>query len=159
MVHDIRGYLPWAPENRTDNVPHLKDSLTIHWEGEDAIPLMTVDQTVMYLAKVAQYHIQRDWGGGAHGDGIMYHEVIGQNGDSFVCRDYQEVVWHSGNGGANLSSRAIMVLASTETQPNDKQLRALRKRIADFGNIATYPHSYWFATQCPGDRIRETIGY
>lgn len=157
-VHDIRGMLPRKNENRVDNVPTLKRSLTFHWEGSSVIEPMSIDGHVIWLQGVARYHIAKDWGGGAFGDGIMYHEAIGQNGDSYLMRDYEEVVWHAGNGEGNRTSRAILVVCSQRTAPNALQLSAIRKRINDFGNPPAYPHGpHWYNTACPGDDIRAAL--
>lgn len=155
-LHDIIGMLPKNAANIPAPATHLKSSLTFHWEGADPIAPMGVDATVAFLRVVAQQHIDRDWGNGQRGAYIMYHEAIGQNGDSYIMHDYTDVVWHSGNNEGNLSSRAILVIASAATPPTAAQLGAMGKRAADF-KAPVFSHLDWSPTQCPGDVIRMRV--
>lgn len=155
-IHDIVGMLPRDNANVPVPATHLKSSITFHWEGGDPIPQMNVDETVAYLQDVARQHIARDWGGGQRGAYVMYHEAIGQNGESYIMHDYTDVVWHSGNNEGNLSSRAILVVCSLATPPTDAQIQAIRKRTVDFA-APVHAHSDWSATQCPGDTIRSVV--
>jgi hypothetical protein len=156
-VINIHDRLPWAPENNDYRGTAPKHSLTIHWEGPDAIPLMDNEHTIQYLIGVAIGHIARDWGGGQRGGGIMYHECIAQSGDSLIMRDYTEIAWHAGLDAANLDSRAILVMCSSATGPTPAQLRAVIKRWIDFGKPAIWPHRHWSATACPGDQLTALV--
>lgn len=155
-IHDVIGMLPRDMANVPFPATHLKESLTFHWEGADKIPAMDVDATVEYLKTLAQGHINRDWGGGQHGAYIMYHEVIGQNGDSYICHDYEDVVWHCGNEYGNQTSRAILVLCSQATPPTQAQIMAIRKRTSDF-KAPVKGHRDWSATECPGAVVYQTV--
>jgi hypothetical protein len=162
IVHDIIGMLPTEPQNSIGVAP--KNSLTVHWEGGAAIPNLGVNETVVFLQAIAAFHIRKNWAasGVVNGDGIMYHECIGQNGDIYLMRPDGAILYHANNHAINVSSRAILVLCSAQTAPTARQLTSLRQRVATIrghwnANAPVYPHSRWSATECPGDTIRATI--
>lgn len=161
-VTDISSLLPRAPQNDDYRGQHLKHSITFHWEGPDAVPMMDDGQTVEWLKGIAQGHINKDWGNGQGGGGIMYHEVIAQSGNVFITRNDLDILWHAGNDAANLESHAILVVCSAQTPMTQKQIEGVIKRHQDFATVAggvipAYPHSAWSATQCPGDNLRSLI--
>lgn len=161
-IHDIIGMLPREPQNAIGI--DTKTSLTFHWEGGSAIPPMSVDGHVIFLQAIARFHIRKNWAasGVVNGDGIMYHEAIGQNGDTFLMRDYGDILYHAGNDVGNRQSRAILVVCSQQTPPTMAQLQAVKKRITDFRanagtRIPAYPHHRWSPTACPGPDITRTL--
>lgn len=161
-VIDIVDQLPRVPANDDWRGSHAKDKITFHWEGSDAIASMSDAQTVEWIKGIAQQHINKDWGNGNFGGGIMYHEVIAQSGTSFNTRFGLDILWHAGNDEANLTSRAILVVCSAATPMTEAQVNAVIARQQAFaqqagGTIPTYPHSAWSATACPGDQIRSLI--
>jgi len=162
VTHDIRGLLPTDSAWSIGSAP--KNSLTIHWEGATPIPALSVDGHTTYLQAIAGAHIRKNWSatGTVHGDGIMYHECIGQNGDIFLMREDGAILYHANNQAANVSSRAILVLCSRETPPTQQQLASLRQRVAAIRshwatNARVHPHSFWTGTECPGDAIRAVV--
>ncbi len=83
----------------------------------------------------ARYHINKDWGGGAHGDGIMYAVIVDNVGDVFITREFEHVTWHVGN--PNYSALAIKFDAGADQLPTKEQIIAMQK----LGDVLT--------TKCP----------
>lgn len=162
IVHDIIGMLPTEPNWSIGVAP--KESLTVHWEGGAAIPQMSVNEHTLFLQGIARFHIRKNWAasGVVNGDGIMYHEAIGQNGDVYLMRPDGAILYHSNMERGNKTSRAILIVCSEQTPPTELQLASLRKRVTDIRghwnrNAPVYPHSVWTPTACPGDQIRATV--
>lgn len=104
----------------------------------------------------AQYHINKDWGGGSYGGGLMYAIVIAPSGSVYQTRDLDAVLWHCGDAGGNQSSTPILVLCGPNSPPTDAQLDSLDEVLL---GQTVYPHSYWSPTACPGNELRLWLEY
>lgn len=155
-VVDIIGQLPTAPQNTPSPAEAKKNSVTVHWVGDSVQAGLTDDDMLSQITTIANEHINKDWGGGFGGSGIMYHEVIAPSGTVFMTRAYDDVLWHCGDYTGNLYSRAILVFCAADTPANEVQLFRLLQRKWDF-KLPMHPHSFWSATQCPGDQLRAYI--
>lgn len=156
-IVDIRGQLPRRLERDPSPATAPKTSLTVHWLGDSGPPFGSDEDMRQYLFQIAFQHLEKDWGGGSRGGGIMYHEAIAPSGTVFLTRNDPDVLWHAGAHEGNLSSRAILVMCSVQVQPNDTQIRVLRRRHRDFGHIWWGGHYVWSPTACPGPRLKEVV--
>lgn len=163
-VHDVIGSLPVAPWNELIVRPASAIKLLIvHWDGgariaEDYDPLT-------YYQWEARYHIAKDWGGGSYGYGLMYHEVVSRQGEVFITRPPEHVVWAATR--ANNLGYMIKVDASVGQPPTEAQLRALGARLdarsAAFGlaHAAVWGHGeltqYGNSTSCPGPTLLQYV--
>ena len=153
---DIRSWLPRAPQNDPSPSHHPKKSMTVHYQGTDVARDMSDAEAQLLIQSDAQYHINKDWGNGAHGGGLMYAIVIAPSGSVYQTRDLDAVLWHAGDPGANRDSTPVLVLCGPNTPPTMAQLRSLEQVLL---GQTVYPHSYWSSTSCPGDELRQWLEY
>jgi hypothetical protein len=134
----------------------------VHWDA--MFRPHDYDSVARYVQE-AQYHINLDWGGGANGDGLMYHFKIDNVGEIFQCRDLTDVLWNVGSN-ANYWTIAICLDCGADQQPTREQLEGLQSLLDDLGNNHpefpasqgdVFGHRDFTATQCPGDRIEQAI--
>ncbi|HEV8670957.1 MAG TPA: glucosaminidase domain-containing protein [Candidatus Limnocylindria bacterium] len=153
-TQNLVGVLPREYGNDPQPLTQVKDKWTLHWPGEDVDPAMDDNAAVALITRIAQEHINRDWGGGQRGGGIMYHRVIGPTGTVFITRDETDWTWHSsvdGPGGGNRSSIAILVVYGKTGASTSAQNAALDELIATHATYVVYGHRDWTPTTCPGD--------
>lgn len=132
-----------------------KHGLIVHWNGP------TVNQDDMKaLVNDSRYHaIEKDWSpeeGVQHGDGLMYHLAIGQDGTIYWCRDIESVLWHCGAWPENEIALSVLVLCAANREPTQWQLASLRN-VCDRALVAGYSdrpsikgHLEVSNTTCPG---------
>lgn len=156
-IIDVRGQLP-----RNGTFPTRPLSavtiLAIHYDGVD------IDDSVAPLARMqqeAQEHIDRDWGGGAHGHGLEYHYIIERDENIYQAEDEEALTWNAYN--ANSCDLAIKVTSGPNTAPTPGQI-AKAKLLIDWlatarteipaGKKDVWGHgeltAYGNATACPG---------
>jgi hypothetical protein len=167
VVHDIRGQLPRNGTWMRRPVSAIK-RIAVHYDAENRPH--EYDSLQRYKNE-AQYHINKDWGGGAHGDGIMYALIIDNVGDVFVCRDIEDVTWHVGN--PNYSALATKYDGTEGQEPTREQAESAQKvlevlcyRCPEFpasqGDVWGHQEFVQFggnATACPGLFLELAIGY
>ena len=154
---DVRTQLPRAPWNDAPPRRLLDiEFLVIHWDGTGTIA-DGYDPIARYRWE-AQYHIDKDWGSGSHGGGLMYAIKIDRNGQAYTCRNATDVLWHA--TAANIPGYAICLDATVDSPPTSAQLAGLKRVIEakrrefglDYG--AVYGHGeltqYGNSTACPG---------
>lgn len=119
----------------------------------------------------ANYHIAKDWGGGAHGDGLMYHYKIDRNGNIYQTRELTDCVWACSN--ANDISINICVDGDfTQQEPTTAQLKSLQSLLKSLctehpefpaDQKGVYGHSelrdYGNQTACPGSLLHSVIEF
>ena len=130
-VHDIRGVLP----RRGTWMARPVSAITIisqHWDAEHRP--RAYDSVARYKGQ-ANYHINKDWGGGAHGDGLQYHIKIDNVGDVFITRDFEHVLWNISN--ANYNGIGLCYDGTTGQNPTREQATTFDK----LNDVLT--------TQCP----------
>lgn len=155
-VFDIRDELP-----RTDwEIGRFepKNSRTYHWNG----PALPTDVGALDLIfGDAYYHVSKDWSpepGIQGGDGIMYHKLIAPNGDLYIARDPDAVLWACGSALGNAQSEHVQVMCGVGQSPTAAQFVTMRRLEREEPLGETYPHRIWSNTSCPGPEIGAWIG-
>lgn len=158
-IVDITGQLPHNGNYPLRPIANIK-LIGIHYDGVDSLPGL---DPIPFLQQEAQEHIDRDWGGGYHGAGLMYHYCI----DDQIYRTAPEValLWAAMN--ANPLGLFIKMRAGPNTPPNQTKLDLLIHLLywlcnerPDFPASASdvWGHGeltqYGNSTQCPGDVLR-----
>lgn len=154
---DVRTQLP---RHATNDPPKRRlldiEFLVIHWDGTGTIA-PDYDPIARYKWE-AQYHIDKDWGGGSHGGGLMYAVKIDRAGLAYLCRNAEDVLWHA--NAANIPGYAICLDATVDSSPTSAQFASLKRVIeakrkefsVDYG--AVFGHGeltqYGNATSCCG---------
>lgn len=138
-----------------------KSSRTYHWNG----PAIPVDvHPLELILGDAYYHMTLEWGlrmgvtsptGGA--DGIMYHRLIAPNGDLYITRDFDAVLWACGSPIGNVQSEHVQVMCGVGQRPTTAQFVTMAWLEINEPLGDTWPHSFWSSTTCPGDDIRAWI--
>ena len=135
---DIRDQLP-------RNGTYMKRPLSavtqiaVHWDAEWRPH--EYDSIARYKRQ-AQYHINKDWGGGAHGDGLMYAYKIDNVGDTFWCRNLDEVLWNVG-GRPNYYTLPVCFDCGSRQLATREQAEGFEKLIEEL----CYHHPEFPATQ------------
>jgi hypothetical protein len=151
--------LPIEPRNELETraLSEIK-LIAVHWSA--GVYADGYDPVAAY-ARESREHIARDWGGGARGYGLMYHERISRDGRVWATRPAEHVVWAVTR--ANRIAYNVGLDAGPACLPSDAQVAALERRVsALLGRLglpraAVYGHGelreYGNATECPGQRL------
>jgi hypothetical protein len=148
--------LPVEPRNELETRALSEVKLVaVHWsagvyaDGYD--PLAT-------YTREAKEHISRDWGGGARGYGLMYHERISRDGRVWLTRPAEHVVWAVTR--ANRIAYNVCLDAGPGCEPTDEQVAALGDRVGALLSRSGLPRAavqghgelsaYGNYTACPG---------
>lgn len=160
-IYDVRAELPTTDWEIGRHLPKI--SRTYHWNG----PALPTDVDPLDLIRGdASFHVSKDWSpapGIQGGDGIMYHKLIARNGDLYITRNEDAVLWACGDDLGNRTSEHVQVMIGrnddgTEQQPTVEQLSTMTmlERVYPLG--ATFPHGpKWSPTACPGETVRRWI--
>jgi len=147
---DMRATLPRADWD----IGHLgpKTSVTVHWNG----PPVPTNLTPRAMVEAdARFHISKDWSpepGVQGGDGIMYHRLYAPNGDVFLTREDDAVLWACGNAEGNRTSLHVQVMIGEGQHPSAAALWSLGRDLRALA-LPVRPHRFWSLTQCPGDEL------
>lgn len=136
--------------------------IAVHWDAWDRPHEY---DSVQRFIQEAQMHIDKDWGGGAHGDGLMYHFKIDNVGEVFQCREMTDVLWNVG-GNANYWTLAICFDCGEFQSITKEQGEAFLKLMEELcynhpelpasqGDVAG--HREFNPTQCPGNQIMNKL--
>lgn len=164
---DVRASLPRNGTWMVRPVNQIK-RIGVHYDA-DFRP-HEYDSLARYKAQ-ARYHIDKDWGGGARGDGYMYAIVIDNVGDVFICRNLTDVTWHVGD--PNYTALAVKFDCGGNQPPTREQVESMQKvldvlttKCPEFPADAstTYGHLEFAqfggtATACPGQFLPEVQSY
>ena len=166
-IQDIRAVLPRNGTWMQRPLSAIKQ-ITVHYDAVDA-----PDQydAVGRLTSEAYYHIEKDWGGGSRGDGIMYSVSVARDGLAYWMRDLEDVTWHC--GAPNYSSLAIKCDGGANQAPTDQQrascdaiIRVLVDHMVEIPASAPDVWGHWemqrfggLSTACPGKFIVIPIGW
>ena len=153
---DLRPWLPREPENDPTPSHFPKSGMTIHYQGVDVARDMSDAEAQVLIESDALFHIRKEWAPGVYGGGLMYAIVIAPSGTTYQTRDLDAVLWHAGDAQGNSDTTPVLVLAGPNTPPTPAQYRSLGSVLM---GQTTYPHSYWSATSCPGDALRQWLEY
>lgn len=160
LVRDIIALLPTAPWNAHPvRATSRIEMIVAHWDGPRG-PVLGYDPLSWYQWE-ARYHIQKDWGDGSRGFGLMYHEVVSRDGRVWLTRPATDIVWAA--MGANPISYHTKVDAGADYGPTAEQLATLPRRldalrerygvrrdqVFGHGELTQYGN----ATECPGPAL------
>lgn len=120
-VHDVRGQLPRKATWMTRPVSAI-NKIAFHHDAEWRPH--SYDSLARIKAQ-ANYHINKDWGGGARGDGLMYAFQVDNVGDVFITRDFEHVLWAVGD--ANYSTVSGCWHGTLGQKPTREQIEAMQK--------------------------------
>lgn len=164
-VFDVRDELP-----RTDwEIGRFgpKTSRTYHWNG----PALPTDVAPLELILGdAHFHVSKDWSpepGIQGGDGIMYHRLVAPNGDLYLTRDLDAVLWACGSALGNAHSEHVQVMCGAYFDDAGKIIGTQPPTAAQFATMRwlertlplgeTFPHDIWSETKCPGPDITDWV--
>lgn len=161
QITDIRGILPRSGTYMKRPMNAIT-KIAVHWDAMNRPH--EYDSVARYVGE-AQMHINKDWGGGAHGDGLMYHLKIDNVGEVFQCRNYDEVLWNVG-GNPNYYTLAVCLDGTTGQNPTKEQAESFEKLMAHLcyehpefpatqGDVMG--HREWVPTECPGLRNLQMV--
>jgi N-acetylmuramoyl-L-alanine amidase len=150
LPHDYnRAGVAWRPLKLIRNI-------VIHYPADAG---GTGDELAR-LTMLANYHLNKDWGGGYLGFGIMYHRVVEPSGTIYETQPLELITWHA-HEPANTTGLAIMVDVPLGGQPTAAQRAALLAYLEHLTlhtpAIPAGVHDVWGhremphnSTSCPG---------
>ena len=114
LQHDYsRAGVAWRTLEQIHNI-------VIHWPADAGC----AGDELARLKFLAEYHLNKDWGSGYLGMGIMYHRVIEPSGTIYETEPLELMTWHA-HEPANSNAMAIMVDVPLGGQPTEAQQAAL----------------------------------
>lgn len=119
-VYDIRAKLPRRGTWMTRPLNAIK-GISVHWDAQ--LAPVNYDPVARYIGQ-ANYHINKDWGGGSRGDGLQYHIKIDRRGRVYLTRNFEEVLWNV--SAANYSYIGICMDGLNQA-PTREQIEALQR--------------------------------
>lgn len=153
---DYRSYMPrakWSIGTR----PATR-YITLHYNGPRVNGFGNRSREIAQLQFDATYQMRPGaLGAASGGDGIQYHGATLSDGLNLQLRDWEAMLWHSGNYVGNTQSIAWHVPLGGYQQPTQAQLKSLFDVV-----IPALMHAYaipvanvkghreWKATDCPG---------
>lgn len=155
---DIRDRLPRNPSGGPNRRVPLsqKRGVVLHYSGP---PIAERRDPLEVMRSEAQYHITLDWGDGQglYGDGYQYHIAVDQQGNTYLCRDLEDVLWHCGAWPQNGTALSLHALLGGDQEPSEAMLRALGEVCDDYfaaghgdPRTETWGHQELSPTSCPG---------
>lgn len=163
-ITDIRHLLPkhgWLIGYRTQTT-----SLTWHWNG----PAVPDDRRsgrglIEQLVIDAAWQMRPGWGGTIHGaPHLMYHIVVGADGQAYQTSEINEQLWHCAHQDGNGSGLALHFVLGKDQPPTAAQMRTglfLTNSLRDIYRIPRHRvlgHLEWkHATECPGPLLMREL--
>lgn len=134
-------------------------SITIHYNGPAVAPFRQHgNELLIQLQGDARYQMRPGWGGTVNGaPGLMYHFVVGSDGQVYQTRDLDEILWHCAHADGNTNGLSVhFPLGGTQDATPEQWaagiglIDALRARYS-IPLRRVYGHIEWkHATLCPG---------
>lgn len=150
-VVDLRGEIERADWSAGTSP---KSSGTVHWPAAAE----RIRDPLGTLHGYAAYHVSKDWSpepGIQGADGIQYARAVDQQGNRYLLRDLDAVLWHCDNAFGNATSVPYLLLLAVDEEPSAAMLAALGRQAREDGITVLRPHGpYWTNTACPGDAVR-----
>lgn len=164
VVHDVRSLLPRKLPNYLDRKLSDISIIAQHW---DAVYRPKGYDTLQRIKEQANYHINKDWGGGYGADGLQYHLEVDNAGEVYWCRDFTDVLWHVSD--ANFRSLGISCHALNQ-DPTREMAEALQiiydvlttqtpEIPAGRANVFGHKEIPSNATACPGNFMTLVLEY
>lgn len=164
QVADVRGQLPRNGTWLKRPVSAIK-IISGHWDAEWRPT--DYDSLARYVGQ-ARYHINKDWGGGAHGDGLMYAWKFDNLGTVFITRDLEDVLWSVGD--QNYVTASYCFDGTTGQEPTQEQIAAEQKFLdvicfqcpefpASQGDVLGHQEVPGNSTACPGSFLASIQSY
>ena len=156
-VHDIRGALPQNFNNYNGKRPiNAITRIGVHHDAEFR---STYYDSVARYRNQANYHINKDWGGGWRGNGLQYPIKVDNVGDWFICRDFELILWNVSDANYNTLSICLDGLRQPLTREMSvtlkKGLDVLTTQCPEFpaarANVAGHREIPSNSTECPGN--------
>lgn len=169
---DRRGELPRNPNGGPGTRVPLsgKRGIVVHYNGPPVRNHTDSAAAWQQVVRDAQYHVDRDWdedpanGRVLRGDGLMYHIAIGPQGEKWLCRSPEDVLWHCGAWPHNATALSILVPIGGDQRATRAQLIALAEVCDDWlhqgrGTAArdVWGHQELQPTSCPGTLMADFI--
>lgn len=166
-IIDLRDKLPKVNRHIVRRKPSQITMIAVHHVGDGRVWSNTYDAFKEYVNE-ANYHINKDWGGGYFGNGLQYHYKIARDGKVYRTRDIEEITWHAMN--ANPIAVAVCLDGDLTLQdPTAAQIDALEELLNELRNWLHIPQGrvfghgelkqYGNSTQCPGRALSAVIRY
>lgn len=166
-ITDLRGVLPRTAVKSAQRTRDKITMLVVHHAGDGRVWPDKYDALQEYKNE-ATYHINKDWGGGYHGNGLQYHYKIDRQGTIYRTRNIEDILWHASNAN-NISIGICLDGDLTKqhyTKAQEKSLYNLLDEICAWLNIKrqnVFGHgelkAYGNYTACPGVAIECVIKY
>lgn len=164
LIRDIVPLLPVAPWNLCPKRATSRiEMIVVHWDGPKG-PVQGYDPLSWYQWE-ARYHIAKDWGDGAHGYGLMYHECMSRDARVWLTRPATHEVWAA--TGANPIAYNLKADSGANYQATGEQLATLPRRLdalrEQYGvrRDQVFGHGeltdYGNQTECPGPALLDAI--
>ena len=164
---DLRDRLPHA-DWRIGTRP-ATTSLTIHYNGP-AVPEYRRwgDGLIEQLINDANWQMRAGWGGTINGaPHLMYHIVVGADGQAYLTADITEMLWHCAHADGNTNGLSLHFALGQGQEPTAAQLRTglwltdVLVARAGLPRSRVLGHLEWkHATACPGPILmRELLAW
>ena len=167
-AYDVRSALPRAGWTWATRPLSFVKRIVVHYDG-----VIAPDQydEMGRLISEAAYHREKDWGGGARGDGLMYHLSISRSGAIRWCRNFEEITWHCGSPnttsiGVKLDGGERQIYTQAQADALQVVLDVLTSKCPEFpasrkdvyGHLEMVPFG-GTATKCPDRFLEGVISY
>lgn len=165
---DVRAALPRASWTWATRPLSFIKRIVVHYDG-----VFAPDQynEMDRLISEAAYHREKDWGGGARGDGLMYHISISRSGAVRWCRNFEEITWHCGSPnttsiGVKLDGGEGQIYTQLQANALQALLDILTTKCPEFpasrGDVYGHLEMVQFggtATKCPDQFLPGVVSY
>lgn len=141
-----------------------KRGVVIHYSGP---PVANRQDTLAVLRSEARYHVEKNWASAGqppiYGDGLMYHLAIGDDGSCYLCRDPEEVLWHSGAWPQNALALSVHVPIGGQQRATPAQIRTLQTVVDAWRSLTStrldevWGHQELSPTDCPGTLMDDFV--
>ena len=133
-----------------------KRGVVFHYNG----PPVNPPGTLAAVKAFARYHVNRNWARpgnpAVYGDGLMYHIAIGADGEKWLCRDLEAMLWHCGVTHWNERALSVQMIIGDGQRVTPAQIKAAHEVADDWCAFTGTPrfevwgHYELSPTSCPG---------
>lgn len=168
---DARSQLATATQNQGgvprgpyETIPlSAKRGVVVHYRGV----VTDVNAGIASFKADATYHVGKNWARAGQppvlGSGIMYHIGIDGQGNVYLLRDLNRVLWHCGAWPQNENTLAIQLPIGGNQRATNVQLQALNRVVDDWLAFTKAPgsevwgHQELSPTDCPGTLMNDFV--